>query len=277
MPELLVYTRALNDLDELSLMADQTGFRLKHVVDIESAGEWVRLRSYDAVFVNHEISVADQEILGDALWRKRPDASLIVYSLSPEVKMRDMAARLFGAEQAYGQSARKFLLDTLEGIASAIKAGRPILGVLVVEDLDSPRDIICAYMEARGVKDIVGVSSASEALEELRAAPERFGCVLSDIRMPHMTGKDLVRAVRHDETIAKVPIVMLTAYGSVESLIDCLKAGATGFLLKPPKLKDLQREIFRAFNIKRRGSDPRIASSEEADQIRDILIAKGFV
>ena len=57
-------------------------------------------------------------------------------------------------------------------------------------------------------------------------------------------------------------------------LIECLKVGASGFMVKPPRKKDLVREISRALRICRDHKDPRLASSEEAELVSELLLKR---
>src|SRR5690606_29971959 len=111
---------------------------------------------------------------------------------------------------------------------------------------------------------IKGVASAKEAITELTESPEGYHCVLTDVRMPEMTGRDLIEYMRGDQKLKTMPVIVLTAIGTIENLVDCLKAGASGFLVKPPKKDDILRELSRAFRIVAGGENPRLAEPEEA-------------
>lgn len=147
--------------------------------------------------------------------------------------------------------------------------------ILVVEDLDSPRDIICIFLESLGFSDVVGSRSASEGLKLLEADPNRFSCVVTDIRMPHISGKEMIEIIRSHDRLRHLPIIVLTAYGTVDTLVECLQAGASGFLVKPPKKNDMLRELSRAVRIKHGKLNPRLASHDEAEYIRNYLEGGG--
>jgi FixJ family two-component response regulator len=74
-----------------------------------------------------------------------------------------------------------------------------------------------------------------------------------------------------------LPVIVLTAHGTVDALVDCLKAGASGFLVKPPAAKDLQHELGRAKRIAEHQLSPRLATDNEADSIRQILEDRDLV
>ena len=124
--------------------------------------------------------------------------------------------------------------------------------------------------------NVIGVASAQDALELLTTEADKFGCILSDLKMPRIDGTEFVRMVRRTSSISHIPIIMLTAHGSADSLMTCLEAGASGFLLKPPKIADLQREITRAFRTVTRGQNPSLISGADIDEVRDALEERGF-
>jgi FixJ family two-component response regulator len=145
-----------------------------------------------------------------------------------------------------------------------------------VEDLESPRDIICVYLESLGFNDVSGVASAGEALALLEENPTKFSCVVTDIRMPQVSGAELIKKLRSDKRFSSLPIVVLTAYGTVDCLLDCLRNGASGFLVKPPKKSDMIREMGRAIRIRESGRHARLASAEEVEYVHDLLEKRGL-
>jgi DNA-binding NtrC family response regulator len=100
--------------------------------------------------------------------------------------------------------------------------------VLVVEDEAYVRDSLVEILRARGY-DVEGTPSVAEALARLARAP--VDIVLTDLRMPDADGLELVRRVQ--ASTAEVPVVVLTGHGTVASAVECLKAGASEYILKP--------------------------------------------
>ena len=90
--------------------------------------------------------------------------------------------------------------------------------------------------------DAVAVRSGSEALERLRRAP--FDLVVSDVRMPEMSGEDVVRAVGVE--FPGLPVVLITAHGDVPSAVRAMKAGALDYVLKPPDAEEFRLTVERA-------------------------------
>ncbi len=144
--------------------------------------------------------------------------------------------------------------------------------ILLVEDLDSPREIIQSYIEAMGYQKVVGVDSAKEALNLLEEKPGAFSCIVSDMNMPEMSGAEMIRQIRRDEVLHHLPVIVLTAYSTAENLIECIKAGATGFLVKPPRKKALRMELEKARRVYFGRQSPRLCSPEDAHLLEKALL-----
>ena len=105
-------------------------------------------------------------------------------------------------------------------------AGRP--PVLLVEDRDSLRAVLRETLEEHGyqVEEAADGAGALQALET-----GRFLAVVTDLKLPGADGhKVLAAAVTNDPDL---PVLLMTAYGTVEDAVDAMKAGAFDFLAKP--------------------------------------------
>lgn len=271
MPSLLVLSRETEEVASIDGVASPLGFRVKHAPSVEIASEWLRTRSFDAAFFAGFISINDCKMLSELLWQLTPDAPVVIFDIEGKSTLETDEVRLIGADVVRGADTIEVLKLILTSVNDAKSAQSSPFEVLVVEDLESPRDIICAYIEGLGVSGVTGVGSAKEALTLLEADPARFSCIITDIRMPEITGKEFIEIIRKHAKLRHVPIVALTAYGTADCLVDCLAVGASGFLVKPPKKRDLIRELARARRINANLHSPRLASVDEADRIREIL------
>ena len=101
--------------------------------------------------------------------------------------------------------------------------------ILVVDDERALRLAVSEVLERSGFA-VTAVDSGTAALAAL--AEGGFALVISDMRMPNMTGAELLAAVQ--ERHPGLPMVMMTAYGTVEDAVGAMKAGARDFLTKPP-------------------------------------------
>jgi DNA-binding NtrC family response regulator len=117
--------------------------------------------------------------------------------------------------------------------------------VLVVEDEAYVRDSLALILRARGF-DVSASASVDEALERLARAP--VDVVLSDLKMPKKDGLELVR--RLQALSPDVPVLILTGHGTVASAVECLKAGATDYILKPVEPDALELSLGRALEAR---------------------------
>jgi DNA-binding NtrC family response regulator len=115
--------------------------------------------------------------------------------------------------------------------------------ILVVEDEEKLRRVIELQLMTAGFD----VDKASNAEEGLKIA-DRADLVLSDLKLPNMDGLEFLNVIRRQN--AHVPVIMMTAYGSVETAVEAMKAGATDFLLKPFSLDHLMQVVQKALEMR---------------------------
>jgi DNA-binding NtrC family response regulator len=113
--------------------------------------------------------------------------------------------------------------------------------VLVVEDEAYVRDSLVEVLRARRF-EAEAAGSVKDAFAHLERAP--VDVVLSDLRMPGADGLELVR--RMQTAAPDVPVVILTGHGTVASAVECLKAGASDYVLKPAEPDALEVVLERA-------------------------------
>ena len=113
--------------------------------------------------------------------------------------------------------------------------------VLIIDDDRSMCDVLEAELQRRGF-DTTAMTSPEEALHRLDEAD--FDVVLTDINMHSMSGVDLCRQIV--ESREHVPVVVMTAYGSMDTAISAIRAGAYDFVTKPFEMEDIALTIDRA-------------------------------
>jgi putative two-component system response regulator len=110
--------------------------------------------------------------------------------------------------------------------------------VLVVDDEEGIRQALDRFLSRLGYR-VLQAAGGAEALD--RQAAEQPQVMLSDIRMPNMTGVELVpKALTVDSDLA---IIMLTAIDEPRTAIECLKLGAYDYLIKPVDLDELEMSL----------------------------------
>jgi two-component system NtrC family response regulator len=110
--------------------------------------------------------------------------------------------------------------------------------ILVVDDEPPQLELIGGFLKKQGF-EVALAESGERALERFRRDP--FELVLTDQRMPNMSGLELLKAVR--AVNPETPVIVMTAYGSIETAVDVIKAGATDYLTKPLNLDELIHRI----------------------------------
>nr|MDQ2970872.1 response regulator [Acidobacteriota bacterium] len=101
--------------------------------------------------------------------------------------------------------------------------------VLVVEDKTSLRAMLEEMLQAEGWS-VLGVGSAEAALDRLQGG-EKFDVVLTDWRLPGADGLSVLDAARAVDVT--LPVVVMTAFGSIETAVDAMRRGAEDFITKP--------------------------------------------
>jgi putative nucleotidyltransferase with HDIG domain len=118
--------------------------------------------------------------------------------------------------------------------------------VLIVDDDAVVREAIGMVLSEEGY-ECRSSSGAEAALDAVREIDPHL--VISDMKMPGKDGLWLLDRLRRERP--DTAVVMLTAYGDTEAAVECLRRGATDYLLKPPKSTDLLRSIERALSRRR--------------------------
>jgi DNA-binding NtrC family response regulator len=113
--------------------------------------------------------------------------------------------------------------------------------VLVVDDDAEMRSLVCDVLEDRGLQ-CTPVGSGEEALRHL--GQEDYVLVLTDLRMKGMQGTELLSEIRRNNP--DIGVVLMTAFGSVETAVEAMKRGASDYLTKPVKTEELVRVVERA-------------------------------
>jgi DNA-binding NtrC family response regulator len=113
--------------------------------------------------------------------------------------------------------------------------------ILLVEDKETLRRVLRLTLENVGYS-VTEAADAKEALHQLASEPHRL--VLTDLKMPHGSGLDVLRASRTANP--DVPVIVMTAFGSIDDAVQAMKDGAHDFLQKPVDSNHLLLLVGRA-------------------------------
>src|ERR1041385_2097841 len=118
--------------------------------------------------------------------------------------------------------------------------------VLLVEDKESLRRVLRMTLEAAGYS-VTEAADARAAINEISRVPHKI--VLTDLRMPDGSGIDVLRAAKNADS--DVPVIVMTAYGSIDEAVQAMKDGAHDFLQKPVDSNHLLLLVERALEQSR--------------------------
>lgn len=117
--------------------------------------------------------------------------------------------------------------------------------VLVVDDFSTMRRIIRNCLQDIGFSNISEADDGKTALPMLQEG--NFEFLMTDWNMPGMPGIELLKAVRADPKLAKMPVLMLTAEAKREQIVAAAQAGVTGYIIKPFTAATLKEKLEKIF------------------------------
>ncbi|HHJ16476.1 MAG TPA: chemotaxis protein CheY [Gammaproteobacteria bacterium] len=117
--------------------------------------------------------------------------------------------------------------------------------ILIVDDFSTMRRIIKNLLRDLGFNNTQEADDGNTALPMLQGG--NFDFLVTDWNMPGMTGIDLLKAVRADEKLASLPVLMVTAESKREQIIEAAQAGVSGYIVKPFTAVTLKEKIDKIF------------------------------
>jgi two-component system chemotaxis response regulator CheY len=112
---------------------------------------------------------------------------------------------------------------------------------LVVDDYSTMRRIVKNLLHDLGYAQVSEADDGNTALPMLKAGT--FDFLITDWNMPGMPGLELLKAVRADDRLAKLPVLMLTAEAKREQIVEAAQAGVNGYVIKPFTAATLKEKI----------------------------------
>src|SRR5258705_4677133 len=116
--------------------------------------------------------------------------------------------------------------------------------ILIVDDDAGQRSLLDSFLRGQGF-DTVPVSSGEQALETLRSGD--FSMMISDVRMPGMTGLETLRRARQEHAV--LPVLLGTAYADIRDAVGAMRDGAVNYLAKPIDLDELLATVRQATGL----------------------------
>jgi len=115
------------------------------------------------------------------------------------------------------------------------------LRFLVVDDFSTMRRIVRNLLAELGYGHVEEADDGRTALPMLRQG--EFDVLITDWNMPGMPGLELLKAIRADAKLAKLPVLMLTAEAKREQIIEAAQAGVNGYVIKPFTAETLKAKL----------------------------------
>jgi signal transduction histidine kinase len=141
--------------------------------------------------------------------------------------------------------------------------------ILIVDDERVVRHV-CQLSLEQGSYAVFAAENGIKAMELLRSEPE-IAIVLSDLKMPGMTGLELLHAIKRD--FPHVEVIIMTGFATIENAIEAMKLGAHDFLLKPLKAEQIRLVIDKC-REKISLSQENLALRRANEKLRELQIAK---
>jgi two-component system chemotaxis response regulator CheY len=115
------------------------------------------------------------------------------------------------------------------------------LKFLIVDDFSTMRRIVRGLLKEMGCNNVEEADDGQVALNMLKTA--KFDFVVSDINMPNMNGFDLLKAIKADETLKHIPVLMVTAEARKDDIVLAAQSGAAGYIVKPFTKATLEEKV----------------------------------
>jgi two-component system chemotaxis response regulator CheY len=117
--------------------------------------------------------------------------------------------------------------------------------VLIVDDYNTMLRILRNLLRHLDFNNVDEANNGEEALTKLKTRP--FDLVISDWNMAPMTGLDLLRSVRADPNLQRLPFIMVTAESKTENVVAAKQAGVSNYIVKPFNAETLRAKIGSVF------------------------------
>ncbi|MCW7540544.1 chemotaxis response regulator CheY [Aquabacterium sp. A7-Y] len=114
---------------------------------------------------------------------------------------------------------------------------------LIVDDFSTMRRIVRGLLKEIGYNNAEEAEDGAVALNMLKNG--KYDFVVSDINMPNMNGFDLLAAIKQDESLKHLPVLMVTAEARKEDIVRAAQDGAAGYIVKPFTKATLEEKVVK--------------------------------
>ena len=115
--------------------------------------------------------------------------------------------------------------------------------MLLVDDNESIRKHMIHILNKHGLHQLDEAADGHEAIAKIKAKIIPYDLILCDMNMPTISGLDVLKLMRKEESCARTPFIMVTSEGNKELLVEAMKAGVSDFVAKPVEETNLVKKI----------------------------------
>jgi len=119
----------------------------------------------------------------------------------------------------------------------------PATWVLIIDDMAEVRGLVVQKFKELGFWNLLEASDGAQAWEILERGPHPIRLIVSDWRMPNLTGLDLIRKVKGDSRFKDLPILMITMENESKKVLEALVSGADSYIIKPFSTEKLRSKL----------------------------------
>lgn len=117
----------------------------------------------------------------------------------------------------------------------------PNAKILIVDDMQTMRRLLKSALNDLGYSNVMDADGGKSALSLLES--NDFALLITDWNMPDMEGIDLLKAVRADDRLKSMPVLMVTAEAKKEQILEAAEAGVNGYVVKPFQPAQLKEKL----------------------------------
>lgn len=270
MASLLIVSADFYSIDKIVRLSFRKHIRPVTVSTLEDCLFLSDKEEFVAVFIDSYLVKENAPQIAQEIWKSHPLCFVGIFSFRGRVYSESML-RITGVGVFHGQHAFSSINHVIQNLP-LVKSPRQNRKILYVEDLYSARKIISTHLESLAYGTVVAVENAQHAITALQDDVDSFYCVVTDINMPDISGITLTSFIRNQAKFKHLPVIVITSFGHGENLLECIKAGASGFLVKPPRADDIKKELDKAVRIVINNLSPRLCSPEKAYLLEESLL-----
>ncbi len=126
----------------------------------------------------------------------------------------------------------------------------PNTRILIVDDMQSLRELLGAYLRRLGYKDITEAADGQEAYQLLVSSKNQkapINLVISDWNMPNLNGLDLLKLIRANPDWSKLPFLLITTESEKPKVVEAIQQGVTNYMVKPVEEATLKEKLERSW------------------------------